>query len=398
MKNIQLILNAILSKNIFEYILVDRKLHVVSASDGVEKYLDRSPQKGDDVLDYLPELVGNEEEVKKIFVKRYCLYTLESVYKNDYYVNISIEYCDQHMAIVLLHNITAVTMAKQNLLQYSNESTLLYNTLQKVVDSQNALLFVTDAEKILFANKKFMDYFNTVDIEGIRKKKLDLYKKFNNGLENYHELFERVNDREEHIKIGEDTFIIQATLIESTHKLFTLTKITKLSNAMEIDPLTGVYRKKYFDLKLERLLKTKRNFALVVVDIDNFKTINDTYGHTIGDEVLREFSSLLKQSIRQDDLIARWGGEEFLLALKMDDLQKAMDRIEALRQTIDDHGFGTVKHVTASFGVAWRNQCECDDAGSLLQRADKALYKAKNDGKNRVVWKKLEKRGEKCII
>jgi len=397
-KNIQLILNAILSKNIFEYILVDRDLSVIDASAGIEKYLDKSPQKGEDVLEYLPELVGNEEEVKKIFVKRYCLYTLESVYKNDYYVNISIEYCDQNMAIVLLHNITAVTMAKQNLLQYSNESTLLYNTLQKVVDSQNALLFVTDAEKILFANKKFIDYFQASDMEGIRRKKLDLYRQFNARLENYHELFERVNDREEHIKIGEDTFIIQATLIESTHKLFTLTKITKLSNAVQLDPLTGVCRKKYFDLKLDELLKAKVNFTLVVVDIDDFKAINDTYGHTVGDVVLKEFSSLLKKSIRQNDLIARWGGEEFLLALKMDDLDKAMDRIEVLRKTIAEHVFKTVGQVTASFGVAWRNQCECDDAGSLLQRADKALYKAKSAGKNKVVLKKIEKRGKNCVV
>jgi diguanylate cyclase (GGDEF)-like protein len=302
------------------------------------------------------------------------------------------------MAIVLLHNITAVTMAKQNLLQYSNESTLLYNTLQKVVDSQNALLFVTDAEKIQFANKKFMNYFHATDIEEIRRKKLDLYKQFNERLENYHELFERVNDREEHIKVGEDTFIIKATLIESTHKLFTLTKITKLSNAMQLDPLTGVYRKKYFDFQLEELLRAKEDFALVVVDIDNFKAINDTYGHTVGDEVLKEFSLLLQKNIRKDDLVARWGGEEFLLALRMNNLEKAIDRIEALRQTIAEHAFTTVKQVTASFGVAWRNQCECDDTGSLLQRADKALYKAKNEGKTKVVWKKLEKRGEKCII
>ena len=157
MRDVQIVLNAILSKNIFEYILVDREFDVVSASDGTKKYLGSQPKAGEDILDYLPELVGNEEEIKQIFVKKYCLYTLESVYKNEYYVNISIEYCDQNTAIILLHNITTVTNAKKKLLQYSNESSLLYNTLQKVVDSQNALIFVSDHNKIKFANQKFMD-------------------------------------------------------------------------------------------------------------------------------------------------------------------------------------------------------------------------------------------------
>lgn len=387
MRNIQIILNAILSKNIFEYILVDRELNVISASDGVKKYLDSTPKEGDNILDYLPELVGNEEEIKKIFVEKYCLFSLESVHKNEYYVNISIEYCDQNTAIVLIHNITAITLSKQNLLQYSNESTLLYNTLQKVVDNQNALLFVTDAEKIEFANKKFIDYFHAKDIEDIRRKNLKLYEKFDNTLKNYDELFDRVDGNEEHIKIGNDTFILQATLVETRYKLFTLTKITNLSKIMQLDPLTNVYRKGYLSNRLKEMLKEKKsNFALIVLDLDDFKKINDTYGHQVGDEVLKEFTSLVKSHTRKEDIFARWGGEEFLLLLEDSSLEDAMIKAEDIRQIIDRHSFNTIGHLSSSLGLAYRQ--ENDDSDSILRRADKALYEAKINGKNQVVLKK----------
>jgi len=394
MRNIQIILNAILSKNIFEYILVDRELNVISASDGVEKYLDGSPKEGEDILDYLPELVGSEDEIKTIFVKKYCLYSLESVHKNEYYVNITVEYCDQNTAIVLLHNITAVTLSKQKLLQYSNESTLLYNTLQKVVDNQNALLFVSNQdEEIEFANQKFIDYFNAKDLNELKEKKLKLYRYFDDKLKGYSELYQYVNTDEDHITIGDDTFIVQATHIEATHKLFTLSKVTdiykkkkSLEVEIQIDPLTQTYRKSYFDAEVKKELGYDKKFAIVVLDIDDFKVVNDTYGHPIGDIVLKEFTTLIKQNLRRDDLVARWGGEEFLILLKNMDDDNAIAKVEELRKIIDEYTFSHTKHITASFGLTCAHSS--DDVNSLLHRADEALYKAKTDGKNRVRLKK----------
>jgi len=383
-RNVQIILNAILSKNIFEYILVDKDLKVINTSSGIDKYLDATPKTGADVLVYFPELVGNEEEIKKIFVKKYCLYTLESVHKNEYYVNISIEYCDQDTAIILLHNITAITLTKQNILQYSNESSLLYNTLQKVVDSQNTLLFVTNNTEIEFANKKFMSYFDITDIHELKQSDIAIYKLFDTSLQNYDELFSKVCDEEKQIKIDKDTFILKSTLVESTHKLFTLVKVTELSNEIELDPLTGIYRKGYLNEYLKKILKEDRNFALVVLDIDNFKQINDTYGHLTGDRVLRDFVSLIKEHIRKSDFFARWGGEEFILLFEESSLDEAIIKVERIRKYIEEHSFDKVGHITSSFGITCSQ--ENDNVDKIFSRADKALYRAKSKGKNQVAF------------
>lgn len=387
MRNIQIVLNAILSKNIFEYILVDKDLKIQNSSDGLKKYLGLEPKENDDILKYLPELVGNEDEIKEIFIKKYCLYSLESVYKNEYYVNISIEYCDQNTAIILLHNITAVTLSKQKILQYSNESTLLYNTLQKVVDNQNALLFVVNSQNIKFANQKFMDYFNLNSIEDIRKNELNIYKTFDNTFKSYDELFIHLEGKESYIKIGNDTFMLHATLVESIHKLFTLTKVTTLSDKLKWDTLTGAYRKSYFNTEFEKIIKEEKKCALSVFDLDNFKQVNDTYGHQVGDKILKEFATLIKSKMNKNDMLVRWGGEEFLLLLKNISSEEAMDKIENICHIIDKHSFSDIEHLTASFGVA--SLTEDDDADSLFLRADKALYEAKLNGKNQVMLKEV---------
>jgi len=386
-KNLQIVLNAILAKNIFEYMLIDRDFRILSSSSGIKKYLDKEPSSGDDVLEYFPEFVGSEEEIKQIFIKRYCLYSLESVYKNEYYVNITIEYCTEDTAIVLIHNITAVTLSNQRLLQYSNESSILNSTLQKVVDNQNALLFVVNSQsdKIEFVNRKFMDYFNVEHINDVEHMELNLYHKFDKALSGYDELFDHAENKEILIKVGIDTFIMKATLVEATHKLFTMTKITELSKGLQLDPLTGIYKKEYLDEIIKKLLINRQKFSLVILDLDDFKKINDTYGHLIGDQVLKEFVQIIKQNIRKNDFFARWGGEEFMLLLEDGRLEESKNRVECLRKIVDSHLFETIGHLTSSFGLAYTT--DEDDIDSIIRRADKALYEAKANGKNQVIFK-----------
>lgn len=386
MKTTQIILNAILSKRIFEYVLVNRDFQVIQASDGIVRYLNAMPQKGEDVLEYFPEFIGNEEEIRQIFVKRHCLYTLESIYKNEYYVNISIEYCDQETAIILLHNITSIAVTNQRLLQYSNESTLLYHTLQKVVDNQNALVFVANDERIEFANQKFLNYIGVESLEQLRENSFNFYTKIEKTLESYDALFERIQSGKEQVKIGKDTFLIQATLVESTYKLFTLTKITHLSDGMQIDPLTGIYRRGYFDEVLAEFLHKKDTFALAMIDLDNFKKVNDTYGHLAGDKVLKSFVSVIKKHIRKDDFFARWGGEEFMLLLANTPLESAQMKLDRLCEMVAQHPIEEVGRVTASFGFTYSTPE--DELDTIIQRADEALYEAKRAGKNCVIFKK----------
>jgi diguanylate cyclase (GGDEF)-like protein len=385
MRTIQIVLNAILSKNIFEYILVDTDLKVIESSIGVSRYLGEQPNNGDDILDFIPEFVGNEDEIKKIFVKRYCLFTLETVHRNEYYINISIEYCDSNTAIVLLHNVTAITINQQSLLQYSNESTLLYNTLTKVINNQNSMVFVANSEKIEFANKQFLDYFHLADLESLKHNDIQLYRLYGNRLKDYKDLYDALNHSENYIKIDDDSFIIQASKIEKTHMLFTLTNITDISSKLNMDPLTGIYRKNYLNDLGQKILQNKEKFALVVLDLDDFKKINDTYGHQVGDSVLKEFVNLVKKQIRKEDIFARWGGEEFLLLMRNATPQEVQHRIESIREQIDEYIFDVVEHITCSFGIACSQ--EDDDMDSLLYRADKALYEAKASGKNKVIIK-----------
>lgn len=382
MKQVQIILNAILSKDIFDYVLIDKMLHVVSASEGVERYLGSAPKVGEDVLSYLPELVGSEDEVQKIFTKKYSLFTLESVYKNNYYVNLSVEYYDQEAAMILFHNITAMTIAKQGILQKSNETALLHSMLQKIIDHQSSLLFVVNRSgEIAFANQRYYEHFGDAA--------LPLYHYVDDGLHDYDALCAYLNEGEMPVNIGEDTFMVQGTQIESTYQLFTLSKITTiaqenfyLSQEVKFDSLTGVYRKKFFDAQVEAMLKTGESFALVVADIDNFKSVNDVHGHLVGDEVLKRFVVEIQGALRQDDVLARWGGEEFVMILKARSIEEILPRVEAIRKRIACYPFRDVKQVTASFGIAWHAQCPCDTAGSMVRRADEAMYTAKKDGKN----------------
>ena len=389
MKNIQIILNAVLSKNIFEYIIIDKNLCIVNMSECIDKYVDVIPKIGGDILEICPEFVGSEEEIKKIFTQPELTYILESVHKSKYYINISVEYYDKDSVLVLLHDITDVTMTRQQVLQYSNESLLLTATLQKILDKQNAILFVTTNNEITFANQQFLEYFDISKIENIRRKNLRLYQYLDVSLNSYDALFEHVNGKEEYIIINNDTFILQSTIIETTDKLFTLTKVTNLSQEIYIDNLTGAYRKSYFNKQLDEIIRNKREGVVIVIDIDDFKNVNDTYGHMIGDEVLKEFATLITNNIRGDDIFARWGGEEFLLLLQGTTDKNAVLKIEKLRKIIDDHDFTSIGNVTASFGITKKE--ESDDIHSLLQRADKALYEAKTSGKNKLVFKNIQK-------
>lgn len=164
----------------------------------------------------------------------------------------------------------------------------------------------------------------------------------------------------------------------------------KNKELMEInirDELTQIYNRSYLNQILsEQLYRAERyqsQFSLVIMDIDNFKHINDSQGHLVGDEVLIEFSQLIQQHIRKSDCFGRWGGEEFMIiASNMSSEKESKSFIEKLCQIIASYNFSDIGHCSASFGIAnYRNK---DDAISLVKKADDALYFAKESGKSQV--------------
>ncbi|HAU1182975.1 diguanylate cyclase [Legionella pneumophila serogroup 1] len=158
------------------------------------------------------------------------------------------------------------------------------------------------------------------------------------------------------------------------------------------DPLTGLYNRRYLEdflfKQLHQAERTKASFAILMLDLDHFKKINDTFGHDAGDLVLKELGQILNSDIRLGDIASRYGGEEFVLLLYDIDAQAAKMKAENLRSAISNlqvkYGAQPVGQITASIGIS----VYPDDAKSLaelIEAADKALYQAKNKGRNKVI-------------
>lgn len=152
------------------------------------------------------------------------------------------------------------------------------------------------------------------------------------------------------------------------------------------DSLTGIANRREFSAilakEVERAKRYRIPLSLAMYDLDFFKRVNDSFGHDVGDYVLRAVTALVKEHIRVTDTAARWGGEEFMVLMPHSDMQAAMTAAEKLRLAIASHRFDKAGEVTASFGVAaFEPQ---DDLHSLLKRVDDALYLAKQRGRNRV--------------
>jgi diguanylate cyclase (GGDEF)-like protein len=164
-------------------------------------------------------------------------------------------------------------------------------------------------------------------------------------------------------------------------------KNAQIEHLASRDPLTNLYNRykfsKLFELSHQSMVEREGMMSLVMVDVDFFKKINDTYGHGVGDKVLVNISELFLSLLRDEDIVCRWGGEEFVILLPSANLKDALSLAEKLRGRIEMMEIETVHKVTASFGVT---QVRVDDdLKSAVDRADSALYRAKNAGRNCVV-------------
>ena len=151
--------------------------------------------------------------------------------------------------------------------------------------------------------------------------------------------------------------------------------LTKLSNRRKIHEV--------IENEISRSKRYNSTFAIILLDIDNFKITNDNFGHNTGDQLLVQISGIIRQTIRESDIASRWGGEEFLVFCPHTNIDGAFSLAEKLRSNIEKNEFEDVGYKTSSFGVT---QIEhADTVQSLIQRADEALYSAKNSGKNMVM-------------
>lgn len=173
-----------------------------------------------------------------------------------------------------------------------------------------------------------------------------------------------------------------------------LKKINLYERVQELaitDGLTGIYVRRHFIERLnEEIARSKRHklkLSMLMIDLDHFKQCNDTYGHLVGDMVLKDIARIMKEHVRQVDLIGRYGGEEFVIALPDTDKNSALNVAERIRSSVEKHRFRAYDETISmmiSIGVATFPE-DGEETAALIDRADQALYKAKEEGRNRVV-------------
>lgn len=201
---------------------------------------------------------------------------------------------------------------------------------------------------------------------------------------NVSELIARINV---HIRLKETQDQLKQ-LLEDKDRL-----IEQLEKLSLHDGLTDVYNRKYLEDYLEKSFEECRRYGMalsvIITDIDHFKRVNDTYGHQVGDEVLKKFVKRINDNIRKADVLARYGGEEFVIVMKNTEVEGAITLAEKLREIIQNCPFevdGYKIELTASFGIACMNNNNYANSTQLIRDADMCLYKAKNSGRNRVEY------------
>lgn len=158
-----------------------------------------------------------------------------------------------------------------------------------------------------------------------------------------------------------------------------------LDNMASVDPLTGLYNRRSMQDFLDRALKAEEDFSLIMCDIDNFKRVNDTYGHDFGDVVLKEIAHIAKEKVSDHGYVCRWGGEEILI-MSTDRLDHTCETAESIRHEVEEHVFhcrGKELHCTLTLGVAGHRVGNVVE--DTIKHADSRLYYGKQNGKNRVV-------------
>ncbi len=284
--------------------------------------------------------------------------------------------------------------------------------IQLMLDKNPTYIIISDGIFPLYMNHSFLNFLNLESYEQFRSmhETLDsIFVPISHGIDSlpftFSEWFNARKDDydEEHylqlkIHCGPEekttTFLLHFFPIpnEDRYILF-FTDVTYLiaekdhyRSLSTTDPLTGITNRKLYEQELSmEIVKHERYgnpLTMIIFDIDHFKLVNDTYGHSAGDSVLIELTRLVREHIRKTDIFARFGGEEFIVLTPDCDLDCARKLAEKIRETVEEHTFSIVKTITCSFGIATLRKGESKQA--MFERADAAVYLAKTNGRNRV--------------
>ena len=276
--------------------------------------------------------------------------------------------------------------------------------LRTFIEFNTDITVITDRIYIIAMNQAGLRFFEKKDLKALLSKTRYLSKLIKEEVSDDNRYITTKTwvtkvDRDHPIKVTisrptiNQTFMMRVSKINARRYMITFHNISKalaeknvMTQIAEKDELTKIYNRKKFNSMLSAAIREATVYAtpftIILFDIDHFKSVNDTYGHNVGDKVLIQISALVRNLLRGDDLLARWGGEEFIILSPSTQENEAYELANRLRKEIELFPFTHVKKMTCSFGVA--EFSSNDTAAELIQKADKALYKAKVSGRNKV--------------
>ncbi|MEA3315171.1 MAG: diguanylate cyclase [Campylobacterota bacterium] len=372
------------------------------------KYIDKMINKGKNFSFYNKDRVVTFISIKNIKNTKVVAWFV--AYKDNIFIKNTITntYYIQIIFFIILIIIAYLTYLKIEANYIIDEEKTLLNS---VLNLTNDIIFITNFKEVFFSNSKFLDFFNINNLEEFNKK-IDndflttfvhiegyLYDIILKENETFPQLVERTPELERIVcildkHISPQAFSLSLTEIyfnDDINYLVTLTDITSLKEKEQeitskayYDNLTQVYNRNKFDeIVSEEIIRAKRyktNLTIGIIDIDHFKKFNDTYGHLIGDEILKMLANYLNTHVRDTDTFARWGGEEFVVLFPETSIENAQLACDKLRIGLSKLSHKKAGNITASFGIT---QYKLNDSlEDMFKRCDDALYKAKADGRN----------------
>jgi len=298
---------------------------------------------------------------------------------------------------------TVVSELSRILCQFAEEGKIIFSYiedkgktgLELICEAKN--LSPKDGDEVLFVVKKLVDKIETETKEGnVIKVRAIKWTKDNKRF-----FPERLREISKKLEEKAKVYSLDKLQMENQELIRLLDALKKNKKELEksekklqqlsiTDPLTGVYNRRYLYDFLKREFERAKRYNLplscMMVDIDHFKNLNDTYGHRAGDLVLKKLTTFLKENLRKIDLVARYGGEEFVIVLPETLEKKTLVSAERIRKGVEGMKIALNSEkirITVSIGVANLTQKEKDEE-ALIRKADKALYRAKKKGRNRV--------------
>ncbi|HOK41475.1 MAG TPA: diguanylate cyclase [bacterium] len=331
---------------------------------------------------------GNVELDSKVKLER-IIYEKEKAVENLYLLNNAIQeftkYLEKEILLKkIIEIIVSIIDSKYGMILIfdDNQLNIFYSMYLKENDKK--LLFDFIKEEIKTLNKiKIIERDNSIDI--FRLLRIEQLILLPLKVEEENKAIIVITEKSNGLKLNENEIIFLNTLITQAS---TALKNALLYELATTDGLTRLYIRRHFINRLKeemsRTLRYKLSLSLIMLDIDHFKKFNDTYGHQIGDLVLKQFAIILKNSTRDIDIVGRYGGEEFIIALPDTNIEGAKIVAERIRQNVANYefsGYAEPLKVTTSLGLTEFKEDDNDE--TLIKRADDALYQAKANGRNR---------------